>query len=262
MKQPTFVIGGAQRCGTTTLYDLLDQHPEIYLAKPRWPEPKFFVADPHPPKDRDWYLKTWFSGAPDVPALGEKSASYLETPGAAERMKAQFPAIKAIFILRHPVERAVSNYRYTRSHDLETESFDTAVRDEPRRLAETRFAGLSAHPHAYLRRGRYADDLEQFFEHFAAEDVKVVLNDDLAGDPATICRELFALLGVDDRFLPTRLDVRENVHPPDDLRMAPATLDHLFAYFAEPNQRLAAMLGRDLSDWDRPTPMLQSLLAR
>ena len=76
--EPTFAIAGGQRCGTTSLYHLLDLHPDIFLAKPVHPEPKFFLRDPAPGRDRAWYIERWFSDASDAKAAGEKSTSYME----------------------------------------------------------------------------------------------------------------------------------------------------------------------------------------
>ena len=94
MREPTFVIGGGQRCGTTWLYHLLDEHPQIYLAKPVRPEPKFFITEPAPGRNLDWYLKTWFADARDERAVGEKSTAYLDNTEAAERMKRMLAVLK------------------------------------------------------------------------------------------------------------------------------------------------------------------------
>jgi len=262
MVEPDFIIGGGQRCGTTTLYKLLDQHPQIYLAKPIHPEPKFFVHEPCPGRDRPWYLETWFADVPDVIAVGEKSTSYLETPAAPARIKAMFPAMRAVFILRHPIERAISNYRFTRAHGLEPETFDRAVQIEASRLANTQFDDISAHPHAYLRRSRFADHLERYREVFRREEIEIVLNNQLQQNEGAVGRKLYEFLNVDTTFQPPRLAVRENAHAPDDLTIARGTVDNLLDYFAEPNRRLSEMFDLDLSGWNRPTPMIESLVRK
>jgi len=259
MVEPNFVIAGGQRCGTTTLYELLDQHPQIYLAKPVRPEPKFFVEEPRPGRDRQWYLESWFADVPRAVAVGEKSTSYFETPGAAKRMKSMFPEMRPIFILRHPVERAISNYRYTRAHGLEEESFDDAVRLEAERLAGTEYQDISAHPHAYLRRGRFADHLARYTAEFPRDQMLVLLNDELQTDPLSLCRKAFAFLAVDADFEPPKIEIRENLHQPDDLTVSPDTVAMLLDHFAEPNRRLAEMFDLDLSAWSEPTPMIRAL---
>jgi hypothetical protein len=260
MREPTFVIGGAQRCGTTTLYHLLDQHPQIYMARPVRPEPKFFVRAVLTLADREEYLRTWFAGADDERAVGEKSTSYLEVPGTARRMKDLFPRLRAIFLLRHPVERALSNYRFSRKHGLETEPFDVAVRDEAARLASQPAHGLSVHPFAYARRGCYIEDLQPYLREFRRDELLILLNDDLQSDPSRLCRSLYEFLGVDPDFSASDLGRRHNAEPDDGVRLDRETLDFLFEQFRASNARLAELLGRDLSLWDRPSKTIQRLL--
>ncbi len=258
--EPTFVIAGGQRCGTTTLYSFCDEHPEIYMAKPRWPEPKFFVREPVGERTRSWYLEHWFADTGTARVAGEKSTSYLETPGTARRMKELFPAIKAVFILRHPVERAISNYRFSRRNGLESMSLEDAIRLEPSRLRDQQFIDLSAHPFAYLRRGHYVEQLQPFLDHFLATDVKVLLQDDLHDRGESVCRELFAFLGVDPQFVPTDIARHHNEHPADDLHASQLLLDAMFETFAEGNRQLEQQLGRDLSAWSNMTPSLCQLV--
>ncbi len=260
--EPTFVIAGGQRCGTTTLYALCDDHPEIHMAKPRWPEPKHFLQEPWEAHHRQSYLERWFAKTGSARAAGEKSTSYLETPGTARRMKEQFPSIKAVFILRHPVERAISNYRFSHRNALENMSLEDAIHLEPTRLGDQPFAELSAHPFAYLRRGHYFEQLQQFFDHFPPTDLKVLLHDDLNERGEHLCQELFAFLGVDPRFVPPQLHRRHNEHPPDDLHVSQALLDEMFEAFADGNRLLEQHLGRDLSAWSKMTPALCQLAGR
>jgi hypothetical protein len=263
--EPTFVIAGGQRCGTTTLYHLLDEHPEVYLAKPVRPEPKFFIRDPEPGRGRDWYLRTWFAGpeAASARARGEKSTTYLEAEGAARRMKEAFPRLKAVVILRNPVDRAISNYRFSRRNGLETLPLEAALRQEERRLREERFPGLSAHPFAYVRRGRYADFLDAYREAFGS-DLVVLLFDDLVADPAGTCRRLFRFLEVGEEFVPAGLGLSDNASPAAserDLALSRGTFAELLERFQDSNQRLEQFLGRDLSRWSEVSPLVRGLLS-
>ena len=259
-REPTFVIGGGQRCGSTSLYHLMDAHPDIYMAKPFRPEPKFFLEDPTPGHDKPWYLETYFSQWSNELVAGEKSTSYLETVGVAHRMKSQFPEMKAIFILRNPVERAISNYRFSKKHGLETLSFDSAIAQEKQRLQNQEYPDLSTNPFAYQHRGLYADLLEQFFEELLAEQLKIVLFDDLKARPEAVLSELYQFVGADPKFRPADLHEKHNAHSQDNLRLSSETLDQMLSFFQEPNQRLESILGRDLATWNDASHLAEQLI--
>jgi len=124
---PTFIIAGAPRSGTTWLYELLDRHPDVFMAKPPRPEPKFFLVDELYALGIQHYYSTWFRDASSYPAAGEKSTNYLESPTAAERIHAHLPEVKLVFILREPARRAYSNWMWSVMNGLETDDFDAAV---------------------------------------------------------------------------------------------------------------------------------------
>ena len=96
-----FFIIGAQRGGTTYLYRVLDDHPEIYMAKPLKPEPKYFLSQDCQ-KNLDSYEKKYFDDAPrGTKIFGEKSTSYYENTSVAKRIKTAYPKSKIILILRN-----------------------------------------------------------------------------------------------------------------------------------------------------------------
>src|SRR5437773_5780230 len=133
MKLPDFIIGGAPRSGTTWLYELLDRHPEVYMAKPVRPEPKFFLVDELYERGIQHYFDTWFAGAAAYAAAGEKSTNYLESAAAAERIARDLPSVKLVFILREPAHRAYSNWMWSRMNGMETDDFEIALAQEDQR---------------------------------------------------------------------------------------------------------------------------------
>jgi hypothetical protein len=249
-----FAIAGAQRCGTTTLYHFMDAHPGIYMLRPVRPETKVFLT---PPEARERIHALLAQQRAQSPGLfGEKATSYLENPRIALRMTQQARLIRLIFILRHPVERAISNYYFSRRHGLETLSFDDAVHFEQERLDRTHFPEVSVHPFAYVRRGRYIDYLEQFLRSFPLEQIAVVLFDQLRDSPWKVCKQLYRFLNVDDTFVPDNLYVDYNRNDSIVEPVSAATLNYLLEVFAEPNTKLEAWLGIDLSHWNRLSPKL------
>src|SRR3954470_19502534 len=122
-----FVIVGAQRSGTTYLYGLLDEHPEIEMAKPLRPEPKFFLDYDRYSLGLDAYDAQLF---PDAGAhvRGEKSTSYIESEVAARRIAAMLPNAVVVVAGRDPVRRALSNLRFSIQNGIETLEPDDALR--------------------------------------------------------------------------------------------------------------------------------------
>ena len=84
---PTFIIGGAARSGTTYVYEFLDSHPQVYMAKPARPEPKFYAFDDEFVKGLPYYSTRYFEPAVGHIAIGEKSTVYLESAHAAKRIR-------------------------------------------------------------------------------------------------------------------------------------------------------------------------------
>jgi hypothetical protein len=254
---PTFLIAGGQRCGTTWLYQALAGHAQIFLASPPRPEPKFFVADDCLNR-RDEYLRRWFAGAGAFPARGEKSVRYLEHPRAAQNIHALFPDIRLLFVLRHPAERAVSNYEYTRMHHREELDFEAALEAEPQRLARQPLGAKESTPHAYLARGQYHEMLVPYFHTFPREQLRILLYEDLFAEPAHQLARVIGFLGADPGVRP-ELPQRQNESPWNQVRLDRSGLQRLLARFREPNQRLATLTGLDLDHWDRPTSRLEAL---
>src|SRR5690606_13316093 len=143
--QRQLFIVGAQRCGTTYLYKLLDEHPEVEMAKPARPEPKFFLKDGSE-NQRDHYINTYFSNQNTL-LLGEKSTSYIESRRAAERIATCFPDAIIIFLLRNPVSRAISNYWMSVDNELEDQPISVLLDDS---MESRPSQGLSVSPFRYL----------------------------------------------------------------------------------------------------------------
>ena len=249
LRLPDFIIAGAPRSGTTWLYSLLERHPDVYVAKPVTPEPKFFLVDSLYERGLEFYSNTWFAPASSGAMAGEKSTNYLESASAAERIARDLPSVKLVFILRDPVERAWSNYLWSKMNGLETEDFETAIRLEAEREGTLPDRLRFARPFSYLSRGLYADLLRPYVERFPRHHLLVLRFEDIIDDPASLAATLHQFLGLPQRRADADgIGVINPSEKPGDVM--PASMRRaLTARYEEPNQRLAALLGPSFMIW-------------
>lgn len=219
------------------------------MARPKQPEPKFFLVDQLYAQGLEHYSRTWFAGAPANQVAGEKSTNYLESPVTAVRIARDLPRVRLVFILREPVARAWSNYLWTKMNGLETEDFETALRleDERERTLPERFR--FARPFSYMSRGLYADLLKSYFRRFPREQVLILKFEDIISTPGALATRLHAFLGVPPRAGDADglgvINPSENSDAPLSDRLRRLLADR----FAGPNRELAALLGSSFEMW-------------
>lgn len=249
---PTFIIAGAPRSGTTWLYELLARHPDVYMAKPVRPEPKFFLIDELYARGIDYYFDTWFRDAASYAASGEKSTNYLENPVVAERIQRHLPSVKLVFILREPAHRAYSNWAWSRMNGMETEDFETALAKEDERERDLPAKLRYARPHAYFSRGLYADMLRPYFDRFPREQMLCLKFDAIVRSPGALAARLHRFIGVAPRDGDAAgLDVVNPSEKPGQ-QMPEDVFGRLRARYAESVRNLAALVGDDFADWREP----------
>jgi len=256
LRLPDFIIGGAPRSATTWMYRLLDRHPEIAMAKPPQPEPKFFLVDELFVRGLSYYAETWFEPLESGRLLGEKSTNYLESAVAAKRMHRSLPQVRLIFLLRNPIDRAYSNYLWSRRNGHETETFDRALALEKTRVRQYPPELRYARPFSYFSRGLYADQLGRYLRLFTRQQILVLRSEDVAGDPDGVATRLQHFLGVAlVADLANGLGI-VNAAVPEE---APALPHELRAAlrdrYREPNRQLRTLLGPDFLLWDADASM-------
>lgn len=243
---PDFVIIGAQRGGTTSLYSYLTRHPAVGAALRK--EIHFFDINHARGMDwgMDWYM-AHFPPRGEALVVGEASPFYLFHPEVPARMAAAVPRVKLIALLRNPVDRALSQYHLNLRRGNETRSFEDAIAEGPELLPGSDHGDIvRARRSSYVPRGRYAEQLERWFGVFPREQLLIVKSEDLYADPPRIVHEAFAHLD-----LPPWPSVRFRArHRADYPAVDAATRRRLEEYYAPHNQRLYALLDRDLG-WDR-----------
>ncbi len=201
MMIPNFFIAGMPRSGTTSLYTLLKQHPQIYLSL--YKEPLFFCKDlehsPYSITSEEVY-RTLFDGAEGYPAVGEGSVWYLTSAVAADEIHRQSPRAKIVAMLRDPVQMLRSLHSlYLRTGNEDIEDFSSALAAETDRREGRRIPARCYFKEGllYTETARYYPKLKRFWERFGKEQVHVVMFDDFVADPLRECERIFAFLGVD-----------------------------------------------------------------
>lgn len=238
---PDFVIIGAQRGGTTSLYYYLTEHPDVSRALRK--EVHFF--DRHYDKGMDWYL-AHFPTRVQPSAAGEASPNYLIHPEVPRRVHAAIPDAKFIALLRNPADRAYSHYQMKVRRGAETLSFEEAIAQERERLRRSPDPVSSTwRDYSYLTRGLYADQIERWWNVFPREQLLIVKSEDLYAEPERILHQTLAFLGLHP-WAPTTFMPYNLMGYPD---IASATRARLVDYYAPHNRRLYALLGRDLG-WE------------
>jgi hypothetical protein len=207
---PNFLVIGAPKAGTTSLYHYLRQHPQVYMSPVK--EPKFFAFEAAKPSSsrrkrdrvRTSHLITdieeyrvLFAGVSDEKAIGEASPQYLYVSGAAGRIRRYLPEARLMAVLRNPVDRAYSHHLHLVREGFERLSFSEALKKEEERIRDN--WPMMWH---YKNRGFYHEQLTRYYELFEAEQIRVYLYEDLKEDPVGMMRSIFRFLGVDDAFVP------------------------------------------------------------
>lgn len=273
---PNFIILGSQKAGTTSLYQVLKQHPEIFMPEKK--ELNYFFHEDEYAKGDDYY-QAYFAPAPEAAkAIGEASPGYICHPLAPERIHQLVPEAKLIVTVRNPIERAYSQYWDNRRSLSETYTFEEAIDTA---LEENYQPGKLG----YFSRGTYMQYIRRYLALFQAEKLLVLPFEDLKANPQAFFRRCFEFLGVAPAF--TCPEMTETYNPaavwdnplyrwffddPHRARSLPVKLRRftfwgkrvpykyapideqskarLAAFYRPWNEQLGEFLGRDLSHWD------------
>ena len=245
MKDNHFFITGVMRSGTTYLATILDEHPDICMAKPILPEPKFFLKEEEYSKGLEYYESKYFDKTGNSRIFGEKTVHYCEREDAAKRIKQFFPDCRIILILRNPVYRAFSNYYFSLKNGLETRGIEEVfLEDVP--PPEYDESVLYISPFDYLRRGEYINQIKLYERYFNRERMKIIIMENLVGSREQIA-QLYQFLGVDDSFIPPSIDKKIFSNEVDLSRVNPDIIERLREYYVEHNILLEEHLKIDLS---------------
>lgn len=253
---PDFVIIGAQRAGTTSLFHYVVQHPRIVGG---FPKKELHYFDYYHARGPYWYkarfpshlYKAWFQRRQGSELLaGESTPYYLFHPCVPSRMKELVPDVKLIAALRNPVDRALSHYHHEVRRGRETLDFEDALKKEAGRLRAEKERLLHdptyhsfAHQRlSYLERGLYAQQLEEWYRHFPREQFLVLRSEDLFRDAQWAVNRVFDFLGCE----PWAVDTVRVHNQLEYQSLDPDLRRRLGEFFESPNRRLEELLGFEL----------------
>ena len=240
---PSFLILGAQRSGTTSLYRYLVSHPRVLSAL----REEIHYFDFQYDKGRRWYLAHFPAASTGLkcgrPLTGEASPDYLVHPLAPERVWAFNPAMKLIAILGDPVARALSHHRHEVRQGVEHLSFEAALDIEAQRLQGADLAlrraphyySYAHHHFSYLDQGRYAHYLQAWLDFFPRRRLLILRSEDLFQDAGRIANEVFKFLELPPHRLPREAAATATMSRPP---LESALRNRLHGYFAADQERL------------------------
>ena len=195
-KKLDFLVIGAQKSGTTSLYRYLSSHPEIYMPPEK--EIAFFSDAEKLKLGSDFYLNEYFANAQLGTTCGEASPQYMTSGSVPLNIAGSFPNAKVIAILRNPIDRAYSHYRMAVRRQITDLCFDDCVKHDLQHPTNGSFSLDMERD--FLHLGEYSRILTWYLKYFPREQIKIVFTEDLAENPDTVMNQLFEFIGVDPQF--------------------------------------------------------------
>jgi len=255
---PDFIIIGGIKCGTTSLYNYMIQHPNIYSALRK--ESKFFDLDYK--LGLNWYkpnfptnIKKYFvkNILKQKFLTGEATPAYFHHPLVPKRIFEKMPKIKLIVLLRNPIDRAYSDFNMRARGKAEKLPFDKAVEQELSLIAQGRnllanleFQDYLSYFKPYLSRGYYYNQLQLWFEFFPKDNIQILITEEFNLYPDNSLKQTFKFLGLPE--LEIKNLKKQNVGKYEEMNTKLRSL--LVEHFKPQNQKLYKFLGRDLN-WDK-----------
>lgn len=236
-----FIIAGAQKAGTTALFDYLQDHPSVGLSDLK--EVHFFDDE-----GQDWSAPDYdayhahFDLADTSRVWGEATPIYLYWKDSLARIRAYNPAIRLIVLLRDPVERAFSHWKMEFARGVETHPFDWCIRAGRQRLFAAEPWGFHRE-FSYVERGYYGAQIEHLLTLFPAHQLLVLRAEDLEAKPGPVLDQISSFLGVPAQPppAPRRVHVGKDLAYPSQLTAVDR--DFLRRLYAPDMARLAALSG-------------------
>lgn len=260
---PDFLIIGAQKGGTTSLYNYLQDQPcigsastkEVHFFDRRFTKSLAWYQGHFPTRIEKYYAQR-LSGQTFL--TGEATPCYLFHPHAPSRVATVLPDVKLIVLLRNPVDRAYSQYYHAVDHGFETLSFEEAIECEEERAARERENILRDEHHynidymerSYLTRGKYVEQLQAWMTVFPREQFLILKSEEFYAEPATTLKRVLAFLNVPEAEIQMEGKEFKQYNNYTYSRMDASLRKRLIAYFEPYNARLYDYVGINMG-WDK-----------
>ena len=246
---PNFLIIGAQKAGTTSLFHYICQHPQVFTNNIK--EIHFF--DRHYQLSANWYRSHFPLAGRLRPGscMGEATPYYLCHPHAPGRIAALLPKVKLIAVLRNPVERAISHYFHEKKKGREHLSILEAMQQEEERCAgewqrmlkNEAYCSQTHQSFSYKQRGMYLEQLQRYWKFFSKEQLLVLESSQLFSEPQTVLKQVFTFLEIDSSVVIQDVAVK-NANPSKSTASS-EVYKYLDRFFASHNEMLQNALGQD-----------------
>lgn len=203
---PNFLLIGAMKAGTTSVYEYLRSHPQVFLPEKK--ELDFFAEPSNFARGFAWYEGN-FDAADGAIAVGEASTSYTKHPdfgGVPARIAGSLPDVRLIYVIRHPIERMRSHYLHDLLLGEERDPIERAL------LSRSRYRDFSS----------YAMQIDRYLEYFSRDRLLVVRAEDLRLDRAAVLRSIWEFLGVDPNWEHATLE--REFHRTDEKKVSPSVV--------------------------------------
>ncbi len=188
---PNYIIAGAQKAGTTTVFKVIKQHHDVFVPKIK--EIHFFDRTENFRRGKKYYLK-YFLGGKNQKIVMDITPNYMYVKEVPKRIKEILPEVKLIFFLRDPIKRAYSNYWHNVRYQAEKLSFSEAIK-------------VKGNP--YIMKSMYFKHLERFLKYFDKQDILIFISERMFNDPLSFYKKFFYSIGIN--YLDTiNYNIKEN----------------------------------------------------
>ncbi len=196
-REVDFLIIGAMKSGTTSLFRYLQEHSQIFMVPGK--EVDFFSNDDNFSKGLDWYINRHFDQKRSSQLWGEASPQYMCFNYVPERIHSLFPNVKLIAILRNPIDRAFSHYRMAKRREKVNSSFKVCIQYLIRRgkINDEKNIDLEKE---FIMFGEYGRILLNYLNYFSKKSIKITFTENLRDDPIAVMKEIYNFLSIREEF--------------------------------------------------------------